>query len=579
MAEFVFLSIGTPPLGQEILRQKLNQEGINTRLFSMNNIFKRVIDGGDDARSRKKAKQFQKEAEEYLQELKQKISAPAFIGMTFFDSELEKNTSFFVARNIKRFFPGAKLIAGGPAFNSNPVGFFRETKADYAIAGEAENALPKLIKILTKRSQGTLEEVEGIVFRKNRRIIRNPPARITREEIQNASFVSITRGKFASTYSERGCPNACVFCTVPRKGNPAQLKEETIIEGIKALARNKEIKVVSLIDDQFFADKARANRIMDRIIALGLNKRFEFDYGATIESLLKNGKPDIALIRKIKQSGTVLLQIGTEALNNNMLKELKGGRYTKEQAIAVLKALRENKIHTASFMLAGGIETRARDFLESYYNAKSLSVKRKIYFHEMATIAAIKGTPIQRIAEKEKLLFTIAGREATMPKRNGTGQRFVLPRDPHLRKLLIEKLKKDRSRSIGVKDEAKVLKMANESQDPVALKYARKIQKLSGQAEARIKLTDKFRNGFLAKRIENELTKQGIALTPQNANKFLTTPNGKRLTEQSEKLVGHYAQSWIKAYEQEGIERLRTIQKMRKKHGVGMTTRGKRLRF
>lgn len=578
MAEFVFLSVGKTPIGQVILSKKLNQAGISTKTYSMDNIFRRAIDAGEDARLQKNTSKFKKGAEEYLQELSQKVPSPTFIGMTFFDSELEKNTSFFVAKNLKRFFPNAQLIAGGPAFSSNPTGFFKEVKANYAIAGEAENALVKLVKLLTKRETGALEEVEGIIFRKNNRIIKNPPARITREEIQNAAFVSITNGKYAATYSERGCPNACVFCTVPRKGNPAQLKEETIIEGIKSLAKNKKIEVISLVDDQFFADKERASRILDKIIELGLNKRFKFDYGATIESLLKNGKPDLTLIRKIKRAGTTLLQIGTEALNNNMLKELKGGRYTKEQAIAVLKALQENKIHTTSYMLAGGIETRARDFLESYYNAKSLSIKRRIYFQPMVIIGATKGTPIQKAAEREKLLFTIAGRNAPMPK-TGVGSRFVLPKDPHLRKLLIEKQKKDKTRIVNFNEDKKVIDMALASQDPVALKYARKIQKVSGQLRAQNNLITKFKGGFIAKKIENELTKQGLALTPQNANKFLATQKGKELLKQSERQVGYYARIWVKAHKQEGIERLRTIQKMRKRYGVGMTTQGKKLRF
>jgi radical SAM superfamily enzyme YgiQ (UPF0313 family) len=575
MVEFVFVTAGRIPLGQKILMDKLEERGITTKIISMQTLYSRIFDekGENSFFSKRKTEEFKLGVEAYLRSVKSKIEGAQFFGMTFFDTIGEKETSFVISRAIKKHFPNSTLIAGGPAFNSNPNSFLKESGADYAIRGEAEKSLPRLIEIISKRKEGTIGEIPGIMFRKNGKIYSHPiAAKLAPEEIQNSKFTYIKEGKIAFTYSERGCKNACIFCTIPRKGNPIMINTKTIIEGLEKLAENKEIEQVSFLDDHFFSDTKRANELLDEIIKRKLNKRFVFECAATVESLLKNGKPNLAFMRKIKRAGILGMEIGLEALNDNMLKELKGNRYTKIQAIELLKALQKNGFETNNYLLAGGINTRAKDFMESYYSALRLEMKGTTNFYPTSMIEATKGTTIHRVAEKENALFTMTGRNVKPTREGRTGFRLAIPKDEELRKLFLEKLRKREGRQFTSDDLPRVIKMGKESKDRVAQKYARKLQKIQGENKANNTLLEKIAIHIRTRIVADEMQKRGIKLTGKNVTDFLKESQTKQAIEnKSYQIYQNYLMQRMRIANLRGIERLRAIQKLRKATGMGLT--------
>ncbi len=575
MVEFVFVSLGRIPLGQKILLDKLEEKGITTKLISMQTLFSNVFDelGEDSFRSKRKREEFHEGVKAYLRAVKSNIEGSQFFGMTFFDTIGEKETSFVVAKEIKKAFPNSILIAGGPAFNSDPKAFLKESGADYALRGEAENTLPKLIEIISKRKEGKIQDIPGIMFRKEGRIYSHPlNAKLTAEEIQNSKFAYLKQGNVAFTYSERGCKNACIFCTIPRKGNPIMINTKTIIDGIEQLAQNKDIKQISFLDDQFFSDTKRANEILNEIIKRKLNKRFIFDCAATIESLLKNGKPNLALLRKIKQAGIFGMELGLEALNDNMLRELKGNRYTKVQAIEVLKALKKTGISTNNYLLAGGINTRARDFIESYYSALRLEMKGIANFFSNAIIGATKKTPIHAQAEKENSLFTMRGRKVGPLKEGRTGFRLAIPKDEELRRMFLEKLRKKEGRQFNSNDLPRVIKMGQESKDKVAQKYAKKLQKIQGENTAHTTTLRQIANNIKLRIASREMQKQKIKFNLNNLKLFLSNPViNEAINKEAIMRYHQYLPQLNKAKTLTGIKRLKAIQKMRKQTGIGMT--------
>ena len=575
MTEFVFVSAERIPLGQKILADKLEERGVKTKIISLATLFGKTFDekGEDSFRERKRVENFKQGVDAYFRGVRPKIEGAQFFGMTFFDTIGEKETSFVISRAIKKYFPNSTLIAGGPAFNSNPKAFLKESGADYALRGEAENTLPKLIELLSKRKEGNLSEIPGVMFRKEGRIYSHPiNAKLTTKEIQNSKFTYVKQGNIAFTYSERGCKNACIFCTIPRKGNPIMIKTETIIQGLEQLAQNKEIKQISFMDDHFFSDTKRANELLNEIIKRKLNKRFIFDCAATIESFIKNGKPNLAFMRKIKRAGIFGMEIGLEALNDNMLRELKGNRYTKVQAIEVLKALKKTGLEVNNYLLAGGINTRARDFMESYYSALRLEMKGTANFYTTAMIGATKQTPIHRAAEKENALFTNTGRNVKPTKEGRTGFRLAIPKDEELRKLFIEKLRKRQGRQFSSKDLPRVIKMGQESKDRVMQKYARKLQRISGEHEVQFKLLENVSEHIRAHVAAREMQKQGIKFTIPNLKKFLQNPKIKEAVNAlASKTYYSYVNQVIASRKLKGIERLRAIQKLRKTIGIGTT--------
>ena len=185
---------------------------------------------------------------------------------------------------------------------------------------EAEKTLPQLIKAIKEGRTGEIPKIAGAVYRKGVRIReRKRAAFLTEEEIKRLPFVWVdyafkhrtNGGTTVGAYTERGCPNACVFCTVPRKGRTVRLSDETIISGIIKLAADKRITSIGFEDDQLFSDKKRAERILNKIIELGLNKRFRFTSLATVDSLMEKGKVDYQFIQLAKRAGFGAITLGT----------------------------------------------------------------------------------------------------------------------------------------------------------------------------------------------------------------------------------------------------------------------------
>src|SRR3989344_142751 len=114
---------------------------------------------------------------------------------------------------------GKTTIAGGlyPTFNAEEV--LRTGFVDYVVHGEGEAGLSKLIKALNGEMK--LEEIKGISFVKDGRIVRN----LEKDLIKDLNSIPLPAydlvpmeeyAKFspASIYAARGCPMSCEFCTL-----------------------------------------------------------------------------------------------------------------------------------------------------------------------------------------------------------------------------------------------------------------------------------------------------------------------------------------------------------------------------
>ena len=570
MPEIIFLTTSkAPPMGIGQLRKSLTAQGIQSGLISFDEKFNKLTRKGQENWTRE-GKNFVQEVEKELKKMDLEKKGVKFFGMTMFDS-LDQKVELDLVRMIKRIYPKITLIGGGPAFTSNPRGFFAQGKFDYAIRGEAENALPKLIRAIKQKRN--IEDVEGLVYRKSGKIITKPITLLSSEQIQKETMPIGGHSKAAMTYTERGCPRACIFCTVPRKGKPVQLELNEIMRGLKQLARNPEIKWVSFMDDQLLHDRKRAIKLFRLINESGLNKRFNFAASVSVDSLLKNGAVDRELINWLTRARVRQVFVGTEAFNTPMLRELKGGRYTKEQAIELNHALMGKKISVENYALAAGIDTRARDFIEAYYNLQTIGQRRFNLSNQIGLVQAIKGTSIHETAVRENALFNQRGKRTQPVRDRQTGVRFVAPKEPLLAELFSKQLKSGYS-TLTLADLDKVIQLARTAgkTDLLAAKYVKKLLKLKGKLISEINSTHTITSHFYTDRVERELAKRGLKFSEENAKKLLKNQNmDSNMIRQADKMTIAYKKQKSRIEQKRGLERLRAIQRMRHRLGQGMT--------
>lgn len=578
MPRVVLIDVLSAPIAYEVLKNALVKEGIDCKIISFEKEMNQGISYSRDNRSYREGSV--PEAVELirkrLRRLKPSLSGTTVFGMTFYDYELAHKLLVPVARAIKQEFPNIPLVGGGPAFNTNPKGFFKEANLDYAFRGEAEKVFPQMVKAIATNDLSSLELMPGLIRpTRNGLIIPSRPILLTSEEVAKTGIIFNRDSKrTVITYTERGCPYSCVFCSVMRRGRPVPIQDEEIIAGLKHLARSPKIKNVRFVDDNLFYDKQRVYRLFQKIIDAGLAKRFRFGSMATITAFLTKEKTvDRPFMRFLRKAHFTMISIGTEALNDNMLKELKHAPYTSVEAIKVNDALRRMGFTTASFMLAGGIETRAKDFIESYYRAMKKDFRGTGRYKQLAILRGHREDPYYKRAMREGAVIDSQGNQVPHNESISVDPRHIVPKDADLKPLFSEHLR-NQSFSMGTWSMKDVLPIAKKlaEQDPNSQKTYRKLLKLSGEMTAN---ENGFHNRtlFFATALAfYQLDKRKLPHTAKNVEALVADAKmRKSIVQKAESYARQYNELAQKASKLKGIERLRAIQHLRKKTGLGLT--------
>jgi magnesium-protoporphyrin IX monomethyl ester (oxidative) cyclase len=269
----------------------------------------------------------------------------------------------------------ATTVIGGKYATENVEELFaRCPNIDVIVRGDGEETIRDYVRA------GSPVDIEGLSYRDGGRIVHNAnrrladvsntlyPNRKRRRYKYKISYQKVGLGySFDSIASSQGCPFKCKFCSF--KMNPlGQMRDWSARTPESVLAELREIdaKVVAFIDDNFFADIERAERICDLIIEAKLNKFF-----------LANARITIArhpgLIKKLYRAGFRLLMIGLESAQDKSLKSLRKGFKTADvrEAFAVL---RESNILTNGYFIVGLIGETEEEMLEIVPYARDIGL-------------------------------------------------------------------------------------------------------------------------------------------------------------------------------------------------------------
>jgi len=238
----------------------------------------------------------------------------------------------FLDKEIRSVRPGIFTVLGGRYVTENPEKWLSDyPNVSAVVRGDGEEAMSEI-------GQGVpLEEIAGLSFRRNDRIIHNPnrklspirddnyPDRTLRRYCYDVEFENTHTGILIDSVSgSRGCPFNCTFCAFSR--NPwgerrkwSARSPESIVDelaGIKA-------KIVIFTDDLFTYDMDRVDRICDLILARGIRKKYIVNARLEIAK-----RPDS--LRKMEKAGFVLLMLGVESTQDKTLRSMHKGFNTAE---------------------------------------------------------------------------------------------------------------------------------------------------------------------------------------------------------------------------------------------------------
>ncbi|MCD6310084.1 MAG: radical SAM protein [Candidatus Eremiobacteraeota bacterium] len=236
-------------------------------------------------------------------------------------------TGINIARVSKKVLPEVPVVMGG----FHVTFLARETLSefpfvDFVLRGEAEYSMLELVSALENKK--ALEEIRGLTFRKNGRIVENPDAKLP----ENLDLLPMPAyhhyeeqlGKLARTAHPeifinvgRGCPFHCEFCVCHKiyRGKYRLRSPENIIEEIKMLKEKYGILGFNLGIDHFLVDKKYVRRFCKLLIKKGLN--IYWGCNARPEDL------DEDLLKLMKKSGLSGIFFGIETASHRLQKKIR----------------------------------------------------------------------------------------------------------------------------------------------------------------------------------------------------------------------------------------------------------------
>lgn len=319
-------------------------------------------------------------------------------------------------KEIKKIAPKSLILLGGHYATHLTEMAMKDELIDFCILAEGEIGLSDLIDALN--SDKNLEKIEGLAYRKNNEVIKNPRYNFWSgysdfdtlewkdlemeyyfKEGRNVfdRFENRIQKKFAAITATRGCPNACIFCSSKNfwRRNWRKRKISKIIDEIQFLIKNYNINTVIFNDENMGIDKDWFLELMDELEKLKIT--WIAGSGLSVRTI-----NDEKVIKKMYSSGIGYFNLAIESSSNESLKKLQKPS-TIEEIKNVIKLIRENgEGYVNGFFITGFPFEAKKDVQYTYEFAQSLALD----WYSFYCLQPFPGTEIHDYCLKNKLIET-----------------------------------------------------------------------------------------------------------------------------------------------------------------------------
>ena len=279
-------------------------------------------------------------------------------------------------------------ILGGHGPSPEPEFFLKKTNADIVVIGEGETTIIELMETIERKK--SLNTVKGIGFRYGEKVVVNEIRTLIRDidaipfpayELFPIDYYRLLRMPHATNrdfvmpvLTGRGCTFECVFCYRLDQGFRPR-SNESIIEEIKLLKRDYGITYIAFSDELLMSSIKRTVSLCEDFIKTDLKIKWDCC------GRLNYAKPDV--LKLMKKSGCVFINYGIEALDNQVLKNIKKG-LTTEQIIKGIEATFNAGISPGFNIIFGNIGDNREtlhngvDFLLKYDDGSQMRTIRPV---------------------------------------------------------------------------------------------------------------------------------------------------------------------------------------------------------
>lgn len=265
-----------------------------------------------------------------FREIRRRLGGMDLIGITSTTGDYAD--ALETAEFLKQLAPATRVIMGGPHVSVRDVETLEAGHVDVVVRGEGEGIMQRICKATP------LEEIEGITYRRNGKIIRNESPRHPPDllgmpfprSMGCARLLGVKR-EFGLVVSSRGCPHRCSFCmTSSLQGH--KWRARPVEDLVRELEQFSETRYVFFVDDNFTLDPQRVETLCEIIRDRGFS--FRWACMGRADSIVGNEN----LLEKMFRAGLIALFIGVESANPASLREARKQQTCKtiQQAFEVI---------------------------------------------------------------------------------------------------------------------------------------------------------------------------------------------------------------------------------------------------
>lgn len=317
---------------------------------------------------------------------------------------------------IKSLNKNIVTIVGGPHPSSDRENILQYLpNADFGIAGEGEESLPQLLKLIENGEKSkSYYNIQNLIWRKDREIISNPVNYIQNLDnlglpawdlINPLEYPQAPMGVFVKSFpvapinTGRGCMYSCSFCSVHSvMGKKRRCRsKDSIIEEIKLLKDKYNVKEIHIIDDNFTLNKKVVRELCEEIIHQNIKLNFSLPNGIRLNTL------DKEILCLLEKAGWYSIGIGIESGSERILSHMRKRQTIQEIKDKVSLISKSTKIRITGFFIIGYPEETEEDILKTIKLSKELPLSRA----QFLTFTPLPGSEIYNILKQENRLNRI----------------------------------------------------------------------------------------------------------------------------------------------------------------------------
>lgn len=323
-------------------------------------------------------------------------------------------------RDIKRRYPQAKIILGGPSVNTSRnlralASFFPEATA--LVKGDGEKVIGDLVAALSTKAidREALMGMKGVYIRENGfEHWDEMPNLLSEEELNSQPGIwaytelvqDIKKKKALSLSSSRSCKYRCVFCSHKYHPQPIYWTAERLVSELRRIRGMiekgilpAEARRISFQDDDFLQNRERALDFTRQIAGdAALNKYFSFDIQASVGSFFKEGELDREMLGLLTGIKVVEVTLGTDGFHPEALKYLRKGGYSWPMVKALIEALDQSGIRQSHYVILTYPEISRQVLIETLENVLDILGGYDISFEFQLSPSAIESNGLMPLA-------------------------------------------------------------------------------------------------------------------------------------------------------------------------------------